>query len=206
MSCLPAAAVDWISIGAKVGTPTASPTGVPSFIGSDESKWILMGPSVELKLPRGIAVEVDALYQRTGYSQVFFSTLPDSQNTTVTGYRIRGNDWQFPFLGKYYFHRTHKFQPFVSAGPAIASTWNNIEGSFVSIASGQNLVNINQDTMYRMNYSYRKGTNVGVVAAAGARIKWKRLGLLPEVRYCYWGNAAYPRPKNTVTLLMGVQF
>jgi hypothetical protein len=44
------------------------------------------------------------------------------------------------------------------------------------------------------------------VAAAGARIKWKRLGLLPEVRYSHWGDGAYPRPKNTVTLLMGVQF
>jgi hypothetical protein len=84
MSFLPAGAVDWISIGAKVGAPIATPTQVPGFLGSDESKWILMGPSVEFKLPRGFALEVDALYQRTGYSEQFSSTLLETSNLVTT--------------------------------------------------------------------------------------------------------------------------
>jgi hypothetical protein len=71
MSFLPAGAVNWISIGAKVGAPTATPTQVPGFLGSDESKWILMGPSVEFKLPRGFALEVE----RTVSADRLFGTI-----------------------------------------------------------------------------------------------------------------------------------
>ena len=81
----------------------------------DQSRPYVVGPSIELALPARFAVEADALYSRFGSS--LFSA-------TSSGSRIRGNSWEFPILGKYYFAgRSSAIQPFASAGMAFRQTW-----------------------------------------------------------------------------------
>jgi hypothetical protein len=197
------ASAQWFSFGAKGGIPLGSSTTITGPFGSDTSRWFTVGPSVEVKLPAGFAIEVDALYQRLRYSQNFISVFSDNilQNGIQSTIRTTGNDWKIPILAKHYFRPVHGWQPFVSAGPELGMTWSHTTGLYNSIDYGTNTVNaINVD------YSYRNSTKVGGVAAVGARIKFGRIGLLPEVRYSYWGRSAYPRPQNSVQVLMGVQF
>jgi hypothetical protein len=80
---------------------------------TDESRPYTVGPSVEFRLPAGFAIEIDALYRRLG--------LRDSGLTAFTSYdaftdRWRGNAWEFPLLGKYYFRKRERWQPFAGAG------------------------------------------------------------------------------------------
>ena len=186
----------WLSIGAKAGAPTTSPTD----IGSDASQWVQIGPSVEFKLPAGFAFEVDAIYQRVGYELKFFGPYPDANTTTITNYKTRGNDWQFPLLGKYYFRAPEKVQPYLAAGVVFGHTWNSNTVNSTSILSGTNMIQVSQSS------SDFGRSDTGAVAAAGVRFKWGRVGILPEVRYTYWGGDAGVRQKNAVSLLMGFQF
>lgn len=204
LSFIPAASAQllpqWLSIGGKAAAPTATPTPVSGFGGSDASQWLQFGPSVEVKLPAHFAFEADALYQRVGYNQSFISAYPDPNTTTMTSYKVRGNDWQFPLLGKYYFRPSHKVQPYLAGGAVFGHTGNTLSGTSASIASGTNLITV---APFQGNDFHR--SNSAPTAAVGARVKWGRFGLLPEVRYTHWGNT-YLRQKNVVSLMMGFQF
>jgi hypothetical protein len=118
----------------------------------------------------------------------------------MTTYKVRGNDWQFPLLGKYYFRPSLRVQPYLAGGAVFGHTTNTISGNSATIASGANLIMLSP---FQGLDSRRADT--GATAAAGARFKWGRFGFLPEVRYTHWGNA-YLRRKNVVSLLMGFQF
>jgi hypothetical protein len=85
---------------------------VDQTVSKDESRPYLVGPSVEYRLPAGLAIEVDALYQRIG-NTVSFGYGPGvilagsgySMLSPILPFisRERGNSWEFPLLGKYYF-------------------------------------------------------------------------------------------------------
>jgi len=58
--------------------------------GTPESKRYVFGPAVEIGLPLGLSVEVDALYRREGFFHVGGGMeLSDNQ---------RGNSFEFPIL------------------------------------------------------------------------------------------------------------
>src|SRR4051812_25229176 len=111
-SCIGVASAQLVSVGVKGGVSITSPERY-----NDESRRYIVGPSVEFRLPYRFAAEIDALYSRTGTSSRFiysgeFSGMPGS--TTDFRIRTRGNSWEFPVLGKYYFtSRQHAVQPFV---------------------------------------------------------------------------------------------
>jgi hypothetical protein len=59
---------------------------------TSESKRYVVGPEVEVGLPLGLGVEVDALYRREGYSSLF-------SNFAGSNYsQERANSWEFPML------------------------------------------------------------------------------------------------------------
>ena len=81
----------------------------------DQSRPYTVGPSFEIALPARFAAEVNALYSRFGSS-----LFPASSS----GSQIRGNSWEFPILGKYYFaEQSSSIQPFDSAGVAFRQIW-----------------------------------------------------------------------------------
>ena len=114
------ASAQLVSIGVLGGVPF-----LDTNQGGDESRPYIVGPSVEIRLPAGFAIEVDALYQRIGSTSGFnFSSIGAGLNVVpATSFYInrqRGNDWEFPFLGKYHFRpRTAGWQPFLSTGWAL---------------------------------------------------------------------------------------
>ena len=118
------ASAQLVSIGVKGGVPF-----LDTNQGGDESRPYIVGPSVEIRLPAGFAIEVDALYRRVGNTFGFnFSGIDAGSNVvpTTSFYidRQRGNYWEFPFLGKYYFRpRTTAWQPFLEHGLGLPHGW-----------------------------------------------------------------------------------
>jgi hypothetical protein len=186
-----------VSFGVKGGVPISSPPGQ-----NDESRRYIVGPSVEIRLPANFAVEIDALYQRTGSS--FNASFFDPERGTTSTYtsRERGNSWQFPILAKYYIgSRSRTWQPFLSTGYALQVSWNHGD-SQSSVTSGTALSTQN----YKNKSDFRTPLNVGAVLAGGIRYNAGKVALLPEFRYTRWGAFTSATRKNQTHFLMGVSF
>ena len=197
--CAPAQS---ISFGIKGGVPLIS-----SANSNDESHRYLVGPSIELRLPANFAVEVDALYQRTGSSYSygigdFAQGVPTQVYYSASSERQRGNYWQFPILGKYYLKSAGSaWRPFVATGYAAGETWLNTKTQAAYVD------NTGTSQLFSSDYSSRTGMNVGAVFAVGLRYKAGKIAIVPEVRYTRWGNTdASTTRKNQAAFFLGIQF
>ena len=189
-SLLPA---QFLSFGIKGGVPITSPYGP-----SDTSHRYLVGPSLEVRLPAGFAVEAGALYQRTGYDAAYFFSV--GEPTSLVSARTRGNSWQFPLLGKYYFRRRRAFQPFAGTGYAFRATWIHIDGISTTTSAGLT-------TTQPFSSHGRTALDVGAMVALGVRWRAARhLNVLPEFRYNRWGTTDFQSRRNTVAFLLGFSF
>src|SRR5437588_1175054 len=108
----------------------------------------IVGPSIELRLPHGLGIELDVLYRHFGYSS--FSSI-SGITTTVTDARTSGSAWEFPLVGKYKFHKG-LVSPYVEAGVS----WDRLSGltqavkstvaSVTNSTSTSNPIELNKDT------------------------------------------------------------
>jgi hypothetical protein len=198
------ASAQLVSFGVKGGVPFLAPNQ-----GGDESRPYIVGPSVEFRLPAGFAIELDALYRRIGSTSAFgFSTntifVPPLTPPYITSFvnRQRGNYWEFPVLGKYYFRpRSTAWQPFIGTGWALrtVSFHNDISETVVS-ADGTS-----HSDSFRNHF--RSDVGVGATFAAGVRFRVGRVAVIPELRYTYWGRAIQNSLRNNEAAgLLGVSF
>jgi len=163
---------------------------------TSESKRYAIGPEVELGLPFGLAVEVDALYRREGYSSVTNYVVESTANE-------RANSWEFPILVKY---KTAfpVVKPFVEAGYAPRV----IKGTINSSCSPASLCGGSTQSQLGTNWQ----TSHGLVLGGGVQVGIGRLRLSPEVRYTRWNNAAinvitnfsFQSTQNQVDALVGL--
>jgi hypothetical protein len=118
-----AALAQRVSFGAKGGFFFTNPT--LEYSTDKESRAYLVGPSIEFRLPANFAAEIDALYQRTGYSVFIPNPTPSgSWNPGPYVDRFRGNSVRFPVLGKYYFGAKERgCRPFVGTGYLFETAW-----------------------------------------------------------------------------------
>ncbi len=112
-----------IGFGLKGGVPVTDAFSDRTITGVDsrtrffsDSKGFIVGPMLELRLPFGVGVEVDALYRRTNLSS----------ETTILPSRVTSNStdersWEFPILAKYRFY-SGLVRPYVEAGPSFRNT------------------------------------------------------------------------------------
>ncbi len=156
---------------------------------------------LELGLPLGFAVEVDALYHRNGY-------LFGQDNVGIVIDSERANSWEFPILLKYKLP-VPKIKPFIEAGWAPRT----ISGTIAE--SGVNLnIETGQQTPFSTSFKTNWSRSFGGVFGGGVQFEVGRLRLSPEVRYTYWtstpingtfGNGpAYFSTQNQVDVLIGI--
>jgi len=107
------------SVGIKGGVPLTDAFADHTFNGVDtlthtfsDSKNYTIGPTVELSLPFGFAVEADALYRPLN-----LATDATLAPRPPTHFSTNINAWEFPILGKYHFLHTPVIKPYVEAGP-----------------------------------------------------------------------------------------
>lgn len=95
--------------GLKVGVPATDafkvfPVPSPSIF-TGESPRYTVGPYVELRLPAGMGVEVDALYR--------------SYDFRSSGIGLSASSWEFPVLVKHRF-ASGPVRPYFEAGPSFS--------------------------------------------------------------------------------------
>jgi hypothetical protein len=153
------------------------------------SKRYVIGPAVDIGLPRGFGIDIAALYRREGYNLPIISLIPLGGGTEVE----RANSWEFPILAKY-THPLRAIGPFVESGYAprvmrgsYSQTWMWYNAPSPSTASVD----------YPVSH--------GFVAGAGVRYEIGHLRLLPAVRYTHWNNAVpLGSSRNQLDALVGI--
>ena len=166
-----AAVAQPIGLGIKGGLPLNEMFDEQSSNVSTETKMYIVGPMLEVRLPAGLAIEVDALYSRANFS----STLSGVGSIVTAPFNT--NAWEFPILLKKKFGGANavaaSVRPYVGAGASFRrlSGLTNI-GSFVTGNQGGE---VDKD-------------NTGFVVAGGVEIRALFLKIAPEVRFTYWGT------------------
>ena len=166
---------------------------------TSESKRYVAGPMIEVQLPLGLGVEVDALYRREG----FFSS---SNYVEPSSERERANSWEFPILLKYRL-ALPVVKPYIAAGYAPRMISGGID------FNGQNC---NLTTGACTSSSGHSGTNWntshGLVLGGGVQMGFRSLRVSPEVRYTRWNAGAidvnehlsFQSTQNQIDVLLGI--
>jgi len=193
--CVVGAGAQLVSVGVKGGLPINT---VNSF--NDESRRYIVGPSIEFRLPFHFAAEVDALYSRVGNSFSYSYTDTQTGTTTSSSGRQRGNSWEFPVLGKYYFG-ARKVQPFLGTGYSFRSIWTH-SAYVTSVLSGSPI----PPRTTVSSFDGRETVNIGAIFTGGVRMRAGRFSVLPELRYTRHSLRTAFTPRGEGKFLLGISF
>ena len=101
--CAAAARAQPFGAGLKLGTTLTDAVSAVGSASLPTTQHLIVGPYVEVRLPLGLAVEADALYQPGLYNDVVNS----------------GSTWQFPVLAKYKLLKG-PVRPYIEGGPSFS--------------------------------------------------------------------------------------
>ncbi len=191
-----------IGFGLKGGLPFTDFTKVVSsgtINWTDNTRNYIVGPTFEVRLPFGLAIEVDALYRRFNYNQFIGGT------TGTTHVSTSGNAWEFPLLAKYRF-KAPVARPFIAGGLA----WDTLSGLTQNVRNAVASTGvISSSHPNELNNT----TTTGFVLAGGIDIKLLFLHVAPELRYTRWGakhfldpNGGLSSNQNQAEFLVGISF
>jgi hypothetical protein len=178
------------------------PTDDVTSSATPESRRYAAGPTIEVGLPFGFAVEFDALYHRNGYL-IGYSNFAGSVIESE-----RANSWEFPILLKYKLP-VSKVKPFVEVGLAPRSISGTISESGVNV----NILT-GQVTPFSGSLKTDWSNSLGVVTGGGVQFGVGRLRVSPEVRYTHWTSTpingsfgdgpSYSSTQEQVDVLIGI--
>jgi opacity protein-like surface antigen len=170
-----------LHVGVKAGAPLNSLTETVAAPGLKNlpSHWTL-GLMVDVDLPLGLGVEVDALYRRVGYQGEAGNAAPLPRNISTA--EFTGSLWDFPVIGKYRFRD-------VPASPYLGAGWSHRRlNDLLRLTSGAD----------------------GFVLAAGLRLNAIVVKISPELRYTRWTapgvQPGFRASPNQAELLVGFSF
>lgn len=191
-----------LSLGIRAGVPLTDffdSVNSGNFVVTSSTNRYIVGPSLELRLPGGFGLEVDALYRRFNYN----SNLVD----VFTNNRTTGNAWEFPLLAKYRFP-TPLIKPYVDAGLAF-DTLSGVKQTVVSTLPGNRVTTSTNSSPADLKNSSTKGFVIGF----GADIHAVVLHISPEIRYTRWGSSHFNisngtaiSNQNQAEFLVGITF
>jgi opacity protein-like surface antigen len=180
------------SFGVRGGLPFTdffSAVSNPGETFESNSTQFILGPTVELHLPGGFGVEVDALYRHFHYSAS--ANLADVLTASSAS-----NAWEFPLLMKYRLAGAF-VRPYLDAGIAF-DHWSGTK---------------QLTELVGLTNSSTSGSNAGFVAGAGIELHLPFIRLSPEIRYTRWGsvngsdlNSLLHSNPNQAEFLVGLTF
>jgi opacity protein-like surface antigen len=200
---LPAGLFAQFTAGVKAGVPLTDffdTVSGPNFGFSSDTKRYLIGPTIELRLPGGLGIEVDALYRRFNY------TAGTTLAGVITNSRTTGNAWEFPLLVKYRFPGILA-RPFLGVG-ANFDTFTGLKQTVARTVGTVTSVVTNEDPPER-NKEFNKGFLIG----GGVEIRALFISISPEIRYTRWGSepfrsadGSFRSSRNQAEFLVGFTF
>jgi hypothetical protein len=157
------------------------------------SKRYVVGPALDIGLPLGFGVEVDALYRREGFQTSFFNGFSEE----------RANSWEFPMLLKYRLP-VPIVKPFAEVGYAPRVINGSITSGVFSPAPATFIS------------SEHLPDSQGLVIGGGVQFAIGRLRLSPGVRYTHWNNTpitgtyvngpGFESTQNQVDIVVGIEW
>jgi len=171
-----------------------------------------IGASIEWDLTNSLAVELDVMYRRMGYTgavHVFDSANGNFQDSTID---VKGNSWDFPLLLKYRLGHSERMRPYVAAGGVARYAGPVREHGYQTTGSLVSRTSITTPIDTGDPSDLRKRFYPGFVAASGLELHVGRLHLLPEFRYTRWTaniseSGGLPRfSSNQAEVLAGLSF
>ncbi|HEY6389763.1 MAG TPA: hypothetical protein VIX89_00720, partial [Bryobacteraceae bacterium] len=126
----------------------------------------------------------------------------DGSTLVSSSDRTRFNVFELPVLGKYYFRRESKVQPFALTGYTFRNALAESDETFIVRNTGTG-----NTSAVRSKTSDWTGLDIGASFGAGVRWKIGRVSVAPEVRYTRWGS--HPNigfKKNQADVLLGITF
>ena len=191
-----------ISFGVKGGLPLTEfidTVSGPSTNITQKTHVYIVGPTVELRLPAGFGIELDALYRRFSYNA------NSNLVTALLNTRTTGADWEFPLMLKKRF-ASGPVRPFLAAGASF-SKLSDLKTTVFSAAQA-----ITGDRPAELKHD----SSIGFVAGAGIDIHALILHITPEVRYTRWGREHFNATigpggtlssnRNQAEFLVGITF
>lgn len=179
-----------LSYGLLIGTPLTDVTETTTIAGINylkNSTLFTIGPSLQVKLPAGFRVEVDALYRPVAYQ--IATALPNVLLTT----NVSGSQWRFPVLLQYHIGKYPLIKPYAEAGLSF--------DHLMDLGQAAKLLPTQAGAIV-------KTTDAGLVLGFGADIKVPFLKISPEIRYTrqfsseFYGIAEL----NQAEFLVGIRF
>jgi hypothetical protein len=190
------ASAQLLTFGVQGGVPAQTP------LGRTDKIPFAAGPSVDVRIVKGLAFETGFLYQRLGGGYDNFTFFGPANAITFGSETSRGSALELPFFAKYRFlNEQRRWRPFLLAGPSVRRTSiksSNVQSTTVSGTPGGTISAVNtKSTQWTVDPS----VGAGVDARVG------RAHIEPEVRYSYWnaGKTDMVR-KNQVNFLVGLRF
>jgi len=181
-----------LSYGVRGGLPFTNffqAASNPGEVFNSNATQFIIGPTVELRLPAGFGLEVDALFRHFQYNAT--ANLADQ-----VVHNSASNAWEFPLLVKYRMPGLF-VRPFLDGGVAF-DRWSGAKQ--LAVITGES----NSNT---------SGSNAGFVAGAGIELRLPLLRLSPEIRFTRWGAAsvtdlggALRSSQNQAEFLVGLTF
>ncbi|MGA7237042.1 MAG: hypothetical protein WBY44_15250 [Bryobacteraceae bacterium] len=132
-------------------------------------------------MPHSFAVELDGV-----------TAFPTYVNSSDRG---RGNAWEFPLLGKYYFRGRERWQPFVGAEMAMRWLTRTHQGNETGLFGSSYVIHQSDQQFI-----------AGETAAAGIRFRSGRIKWLPQFRYTRWNAPGMLTQANEADILLGIEF
>lgn len=193
--------------GVKVGIPITDSFQTSSFFSIDfgegatsATRRYVVGPTVGLRLTRGLGMEFDALYGRLG-----FDMDTKSSGVSLTHTRTTASSWEFPVLGKYSLLRMPVVKPFVDGGISFRRT-SGISSTTVTSIEGVPPFTQSSSTN---DPSLANRSWYGGVIGLGAEARVGRVRISPEFRYTRWAvdrhiDVNLHSNQNEVVFLLGM--
>jgi hypothetical protein len=177
--------------GARGGTALTDNTG--NAIGSITSNVLghsyTVGPTLGVRLPLGLSVEADALYNRRGLG-FGLSNLP-----SIAGFSTHADWWEFPVMAKFS----------AGTGPIVP-----VGGAGVSVQHVSNFGDVSSFVLSRST----NANSVGFVGSGGVRFGLGAVSVTPEIRYTRWNGSSWRQAaldtvlggRNQLQFLVGITF
>jgi hypothetical protein len=171
------------SFGGVVGTPLTDVTQTTTIAGINylrNSTLFTIGPSLQVNLPAGFRIEIDALYRPVAY-QIATTFLVGTETNNVSAAQFN-----FPVLLQYHIGKYPLIKPYAEGGFSFATL------SDLQHAAG---------TIVKTN-------NAGLVLGFGADIKVPFIRLSPEIRYTrqFLSDFLQISQLNQAEVLLGIRF
>jgi hypothetical protein len=181
------------SIGVLGGAPftdVVNATNQNNFSFISKSSNFTVGPSVQVNLPAGFRVEVDALYRPYSFNAT--CSVPAPLATCVAPFNVDASQWRFPFLAQYRL-KLPVVKPFIEGGLSFDHL-SNISTAADNITSGAGQL-VQQ-------------SHAGVVLGGGVDVKIPFVRISGELRYTHQGSADFRAISNVnqAEFLLGIHF